>query len=254
MTALAHRLDRTIVIKARPETVFRFFTDEKRWAAWWGQGSTIDARPGGRVRIRHPEGTEVAGEVLEVAPPARLVFTYGYASGQPIPAGASRVTITLERHAAGTRLSLLHELPDEASRDAHVQGWRFQLSLFANVVSNEVNAAAGEAVDAWFRAWALPEAEAREAFARIASPDVRFRDRFSLVDGLADLLPHVMGAQRFMPGLRLERRGEVRHCQGTVLAEWVAVAADGRERGRGTNVFVFDASARIESATGFWAT
>jgi len=252
MSALSHRLDRTILIQARPETVFRFFTDEKRWAAWWGKGSTIDAKRGGRVLIRYPEGTEAAGEVLEVAPPERLVFTYGYVSGQPIPVGASRVTIRLEPHAAGTRLSLAHEFGEEKVRDEHVQGWRYQLSLFANLVADEVNAGASEKVDAWFEAWALPEGESRELLSRLAVPHVRFRDRYGLVDGIADLVPHVVAAQRFMPGLRLKRKGDVRHCQGTVLAEWVAATADGQERGRGTNVFVFDAEGRIESVTGFW--
>ena len=39
---------------------------------------------------------------------------------------------------------------------------------------------------------------------------------------------------------------------GTVLADWVARAADGSERGRGTNVFAMDRHGRIESVTGFW--
>src|SRR5262247_863554 len=32
---LPHVLDRSIVIHARPTTVFRYFTDTPRWAAWW---------------------------------------------------------------------------------------------------------------------------------------------------------------------------------------------------------------------------
>src|SRR6185295_11811411 len=81
MMSLPHRVDRTITILAPVDTVFRFFTDSARWASWWGAGSTIDATPGGRVLIRHPGGTEVTGEVLEIAPPKRIVFTYGNASG-----------------------------------------------------------------------------------------------------------------------------------------------------------------------------
>ena len=45
MPELPYQLDRTVVIKARPETVFRFFTDSARWASWWGAGSTIDPKP-----------------------------------------------------------------------------------------------------------------------------------------------------------------------------------------------------------------
>jgi uncharacterized protein YndB with AHSA1/START domain len=254
MDSLPYQLDRTVVIRAARSTVFRFFTDAARWAVWWGSGSTIDARPGGRLYIRHPNGVEVSGEVVEVAPPERIVFTYGYTSGAPIGPGASRVTIRLETSGNGTRLHLSHELPDSALRDAHVQGWRYQLSLFGNVVADEVNAGASGAVDGWFTAWAEPDAAARtRALTAIATPDVRFRDRFSLVDGLDDLIPHIGAAQRFMPGIRLRRDGAVRHCQGTVLADWVAEGADGQERGRGTNVFGLSADGRIESVTGFWA-
>jgi uncharacterized protein YndB with AHSA1/START domain len=255
MSVLPHRLDRTIVIGARPATVFRFFTDSRRWAAWWGEGSTIDARPGGRVFIRHPGGVESLGEVVEVAPPEQIVFTYGFASGKPIPAGASRVTIRLAPHPRGTQLSLVHEFAEAAPRDEHVQGWRYQLAVFANVVANEVHSDATEKVDGWFRAWSAPtNAACEEELARVASPDVTFRDRFSHVDGVADLLPHLAAARRFMPGLSLERAGEVRHCQGMVLADWKALAADGQEKGRGANVFALDADGRIEAVTGFWAS
>jgi uncharacterized protein YndB with AHSA1/START domain len=249
---LPYRLDRSVAIQATPETVFRFFTDNERWAKWWGAGSTIDAQPGGKLLIRHPGGVETLGEVIEVLPPERIVFTYGYASGKPIPPGGSRVTIRLEPEGQGTRLHLLHELADAAARDLHVQGWRFQLSLFGNLVADEVYAGAVGLVDAWFDAWALTDDRTREdAFARIATTDVRFHDRFSLLDGLADLTTHAGAAQRFMPGVRLERRGEIRHCQGMVLADWFASGSDGQERMSGTSLFVMTPDRRIHSVTGF---
>src|ERR1035437_9957972 len=119
MPELPYHLNRTVVIKAKPETVFRFFTDSARWASWWGAGSTIDAQPGGKVYIRHPNGIETVGEVLEAVAPERIVFTYGYASGKPIEPGGSRVTISLTPDAAGTRLHLRHEFADEAPRHEH---------------------------------------------------------------------------------------------------------------------------------------
>ena len=253
MTVLAHALNRTIVIRASRATVFAFFTDTERWAAWWGAGSSIEARPGGAMRIRYPDGTEAAGDVLEVSPPQRIVFTYGYVKGTPIAPGQSRVTIRLDPHPDGTSLSLIHEFSDEQVRDQHVQGWRYQLSLFANVVANEANARAGDVVDAWFDVWTTTDAAERQAsLTRIAAPEVAVRDRFSAVDGLADVDAHIAGAQRFNPGITLRRTGNVRHCQGTVLAEWVATARDGQQRGAGTNVFTFDADGRLTSVIGFW--
>jgi uncharacterized protein YndB with AHSA1/START domain len=253
MTVLSHILNRTVVIRASREIVFAFFTDSARWAAWWGAGSTIDARPGGHMRIRYPDGTEAAGDVLEVSHPQRIVFTYGYVTGTPIPPGSSRVTITLDPHAEGTSLTLTHEFADDAIRDQHVQGWRYQLSLFANVVANEVNANARDIVDAWFLAWATKDAAERETtLSKIAQPSVAVRDRFTAIDGVADLQAHITGAQRFMPGFTMRRTGEIRHCQGTVLAEWVATGPDGQQRGSGTNVFTFGADGRLSSVVGFW--
>ena len=249
-TPLPYRMDRTVVIHASPETVFRFFTDSARWAAWWGAGSTIDAQPGGKVYVRHPGAVEALGEVLEVKPPERIVFTYGYASGKPMPPGASRVTIRLEPDRSGTRLHLQHEFGEAAPRDEHIQGWRFQLSLFSNVVANEAYADAAGIADRWFAAWTVPDDKEREeTLATLVTPAIQFRDRYSLLDGIADLTAHTGAAQRFMPGMHLERRGDVRHCQGTVLADWVARSSDGQEKMSGTSVFVFAPDVKIESVT-----
>jgi len=253
VTALAHQLDRTLVIEAPPAAVFKYFTDPARWAAWWGAGSTIDARPGGRLLVRYPDGTEAAGEVVKVTPPSQIVFTYGYVKGAPIAVGGSRVTIRLEPAPRGTRLHLVHAFADPAVRDHHVQGWRYQLSLFANIVTDEIHRDAAELVDAWFTAWAEPDEAARTArLSAIASADVRMRDRFSAVEGVPELTLHIGAAQHHMPGLRLRRKGEARHCQGTVIAEWTAVGPDEAPRGQGTNVFTLRSDGRIEAVTGFW--
>ncbi len=165
MMTLTHQVDRTVVIQATPAVVFAFLTETPRWAAWWGAGSEIDARPGGQMKIRYPDGTEVTGEVIEVRAPERIAFTYGYASGKMIPPGGSRVTIELEPIGAATRLHLTHEVAEAITRDQHIQGWRYQLSLFANVVADAVNAGAAAVVDAWFDAWADPDAASRAAHA-----------------------------------------------------------------------------------------
>ena len=243
MPEFPHRLERTVTIRATPETVFRFFTDSPRWATWWGAGSTIDPVVGGPVYIRHPNGVEVRGEVLEITVPERIVFTYDLTP--------SRVTIRLEPDQDGTRLHLEHEFADAGPRDEHVQGWRFQLSLFANAVANEVYAGAQSVVDSWFAAWLIADEETREkALDGIVSPGIAFRDRYSLLDGIPDLVAHIGASQRFMPGIGLRRNGEVRQCQGTVLANWIAARIDGKALMTGTNVFLFGPDGKIDSVTG----
>jgi len=253
MNALDHVLDRTVTIRARRETVFRYFTDSDRFAAWWGAGSRIEPRPGGTVHIRFPNGIVAGGEVLEIAPVERVVFTYGFETGRPIPVGASRVTVTLEETPQGTVVRLKHELPTAEARDEHVQGWRYQLAVFANVVAREAHAGVGALADRFFACWAeTDEARRRDGLLALATEDLTFRDPHSCTFGIDDLVDHIAAAQRFMPGVVLERQGEARQCQGTALVDWVVKAADGSSRAKGTNVFELAPDGRVARVTGLW--
>jgi uncharacterized protein YndB with AHSA1/START domain len=254
MTQLEHVLERAILIRARRETVFRFFTDSARFAAWWGEGSRIDPRPGGPLRIRYPNGVEASGEVVEIVPEEKIVFTFGYeAADKPIPPGGSRVTVLLEEGQHGTLLRLRHALASAEARDAHVAGWRYQLALFANVVAGEQHAAVADRADRLLAAWTEADPDRRRAvLGEIAVDDLAFRDAFACTEGLEDLVEHISASRLHMPGVRLERRGEPRQCQGTALVDWVARGSDGRDRGAGTSVLELAPDGRIARVTGFW--
>jgi uncharacterized protein YndB with AHSA1/START domain len=252
--ALVHRLDRSVLIVAPRETVFRYFTDSGRFAAWWGAGSSIDPRPGGAVRIVNPNGIEAVGEVLEIHPPERIVFSYGYAGDHPaIEPGGSRVTVTLEESAGGTEVRLRHDLGSAAVRDHHVQGWRYQLSVFANVVAREAHADAASRVDRFLALWGEPDAARRAAeLAELAVDALVFHDAWSATTGRDELVQHIGAAQFHMPGVVLTRDGDVHACQGVAVVRWVIRGADGAERGRGANVFEFAPDGRIRKVTGLW--
>ncbi|MEZ6036370.1 MAG: SRPBCC domain-containing protein [Planctomycetota bacterium] len=249
---LPHSLERTLVIRAPRAIVFRFFTDSARFARWWGEGSSIHAEVGGEVRIRYPNGIVACGTVTAIEADRSIAFTYGYESTQPeLPVGSSLVTITLDEHRDGTRLQLRHDLPGEKMRDAHVPGWRFQLSLFANVVADEAMAAAAATCDRWFAAWAEADAARRaELLASCASDDVTMQDRWACLAGRDELSAHIAGTHHHMPGVVMKRDGDVRHCQGTALVAWQATGADGKPLGRGVNVVRFAADGRIAAVVG----
>jgi hypothetical protein len=161
------------------------------------------------------------------------------------------VTIVLKPVPSGAELTLTHSFAEAPARDEHIQGWRFQLSLFANVVANEVHANASDIVDGWYAAWTIADALDRDrALAKVAVPTVQFRDRYSLLDGAGDVSAHIAAALRFMPGISLRRKSAVRHCLGTAVSEWIAVSSDGVERMSGTSVFRLGADGRIVAATG----
>jgi uncharacterized protein YndB with AHSA1/START domain len=253
MTVLDHVLERTVTIAARRETVFRYFTDSERFAAWWGAGSRIDPKPGGSVHIRFPNAVVAGGEVVEITPVERVVFTYGFESGQPMPVGASRVTISLEETPHGTVVRLRHELPGAAVRDEHVQGWRYQLAVFANVVAREAHAGIGTLADRFFALWGETDSSGRRAeLDAIALDSLAFRDPYSCTEGLDDLNAHIAAAQRFMAGVVLEREGEGRQCQGLAIVDWIVKGPDGQPRGKGSNVFELSPDGRIARVTGIW--
>lgn len=253
LKTLPHSLARTVIIRAPRALVFRYFTDSTRFAAWWGAGSSIDARPGGAVLIRYPNAVIARGTVESLVPDERVVFTYGYDdASKAIPAGASRVTIALADDSEGTRLDLLHEFAEPQTRDHHAPGWRYQLSLFANVVARELHADVTSTVDRFISAWNEGDPFVRhKLLGEIAHERIEFHDAYAAIRGAQDLDEHIAAVHTFMPGTTLERTSEPRHCQGSVLVDW-AVRRKGEPAGRGTNYFELSAAGRIRRVVGFW--
>lgn len=123
-------VEREVRIEARPETVFPFFTDPERMIQWKGRKAELDPRPGGIYRV-DIDGRHVArGEYVELDPPHRVVFTWGWESegeGHAVPPGSSRVEVSLEPEGEGTLVRLRHVgLPNDAL-EIHGQGWDLYL-------------------------------------------------------------------------------------------------------------------------------
>ena len=126
-------LEVSMHIEAEPETVFPYFTDPARYVMWMGTECELDPAPGGIYRVRIRDGVETVGEFLEVDPPRRVVFTFGWTEGLPVPPGSSRVVVTLEPEAGGSRVVLRHHgLPDDEQRQQHTEGWQMYLARLAS--------------------------------------------------------------------------------------------------------------------------
>ncbi len=115
----------TRIIAARPSTVFSFFTDSERWAAWQGVEGQVDAQAGGAFRITMPGAQVASGHFVELVRDRRLVFTWGWeGDDSPLPPGSSTVVVELEPHEAGTLLRLTHSaLAPPRVAEQHRQGW-----------------------------------------------------------------------------------------------------------------------------------
>ena len=115
-------------VAAQPETVFGYFTDPARYVQWMGSGATLEPVPGGSYRVFMRAGIEAVGEFVEIDPPRRLVFTWGWTHDRAVPPGTTRVVITLHPENGGTRVVLRHHgLPDDGQREHHGQGWEVYL-------------------------------------------------------------------------------------------------------------------------------
>jgi uncharacterized protein YndB with AHSA1/START domain len=123
---------REVRIEAPPDEVFPFFTDPDKMIVWKAVEATLDPRPGGIFRI-DVTGRDVArGEYVEIDPPRRVVFTFGWqAEGSPEPPGSTIVEITLVPDGEGTLLRLVHRGVPEEIRERSTEGWDHYLRRLA---------------------------------------------------------------------------------------------------------------------------
>jgi uncharacterized protein YndB with AHSA1/START domain len=124
---------REVTIAAAPETVWEFLVDPHKVALWLGESVELDARPGGAFRIGVARGHTARGEFVELDPPHRLVYTWGWEPGDDtvssVPPGSSTIEFDLVAEGDATRVRFVHrDLPSPASAESHSQGWDHYLA------------------------------------------------------------------------------------------------------------------------------
>jgi uncharacterized protein YndB with AHSA1/START domain len=118
-----------LVIHADAEHIFEMLTDPALFAVWMAADATLDPTPGGVVRWTHPNGDTVSGHYIEIDPPKRIVFTYGWERANvEIPPGSTSVQIDLIAQPDGSTLvTLVHRGLEDRAADAHQGGWAHYL-------------------------------------------------------------------------------------------------------------------------------
>jgi len=114
------------------EKVFAAWTQPQHLNRWFAPSdefevsAQVDLRVGGgyRIEMKHVSGRvhTAIGEFREIAPPAKLVYTWGWLEDEIIR--DTLVTIEFRDLGTSTEVVLTHELfPDAEWRDKHQQGW-----------------------------------------------------------------------------------------------------------------------------------
>jgi uncharacterized protein YndB with AHSA1/START domain len=130
-------VEREIAIAARPETVWRFLVDPQQAIRWMGQFAEFDLRLGGRYRVQVIPGHVAGGTFVEIDPPRRLVYTWGWEGEQArVPTGSTTVIFELQPRGNGTLLRFTHrDLPNAEAVASHAHGWDHYFERLAMVAS-----------------------------------------------------------------------------------------------------------------------
>jgi uncharacterized protein YndB with AHSA1/START domain len=139
-TAESTAVEREVAIDASPETVWEFLTDSEKATRWMGMNATFEPRPGGLYYCEVIPGHVAKGEYVEVDPPRRLVFTWGWeqsASEDAIKPGTTTIEIELIPTGDGTTLRFKHELPTASAAESHATGWDHYLDRLAVAARGE---------------------------------------------------------------------------------------------------------------------
>jgi uncharacterized protein YndB with AHSA1/START domain len=125
-------VEREVRIKARPETIFPFFTDPDKMVKWMGIEVTLEPWPGGVYYCNITGPNRARGAFVAIEPPHRVVYTFGWeGEGQSVPPGSSTVEVTLTTDGDHTIVRLRHSgLPVETG-GSHVEGWEHYLDRLA---------------------------------------------------------------------------------------------------------------------------
>jgi uncharacterized protein YndB with AHSA1/START domain len=127
-------VERRLSIAASPETVWEFLVDPEKATRWMGQRAASDVRPGGLYRCEVIPGHTARGEFVELDPPRRLVFTWGWETtsdenASAVPPGSSTIEIELIPDGPSTIVHFVHrDLPNADSAASHGHGWDHYLA------------------------------------------------------------------------------------------------------------------------------
>jgi uncharacterized protein YndB with AHSA1/START domain len=153
MPASTEQIQHELRVDARPETVFSYFTDPRKFVVWMGAEATLDPRPGGICRIlfdpsrtaielidpatraaaRTDASPAMSGRFTAVEPHERIAFTWGWEQElYAVPPQSTSVEVELTPDGDGTILRLTHRrLPNEIAVKYHTDGWDHYLPRLA---------------------------------------------------------------------------------------------------------------------------
>ena len=129
-------------IRATPEKIFEAITRPEVAARYWGHENVSDWQPGSKwehVRDNEDRKVNIAGNVLEVDPPKRLVISWSDPADYDNRDKHSRVTFDLVPYEDMVRLTVTHDELEAGSGMAIgiSKGWPLVLSSLKSYLETD---------------------------------------------------------------------------------------------------------------------
>jgi uncharacterized protein YndB with AHSA1/START domain len=139
-----------IYIASTPDIVWKALLDGEFTRQYWNHDNVSDWKPGSPWEHRDSQGERtlrLIGEVVDAAPPHRLVVTWAEPADRLRRDRHSRVTFEIEQVAQMVRLRILHEdLEAGSNMEGSIsEGWPRVLSSLKSLLET------GRALDTWAR-------------------------------------------------------------------------------------------------------
>lgn len=135
-----------IYISAKAETVWKALLDGEFTRQYWDHDNVSDWKPGSPWEHRSANGDKavaILGEVVEAAPPHRLVLTWADPEHRSDRSRYSRVQFDIEEIADMVKLTITHEQLDPEMSRKITEGWPRVLSSLKSLLER------GKALDTW---------------------------------------------------------------------------------------------------------
>lgn len=127
-----------ITINAALATVYAHFTERDGLLRWMGVEASADPVPGGELTWTHENGATMIGRFIELDPPHRLLFSYGWKDAlMGTPPESTIVQVLLTATDEGTWVQLTHRDLRCDSAEQHEQGWHHFLTRLNELASRQ---------------------------------------------------------------------------------------------------------------------
>ena len=129
--------EQQVVLDAPIEQVYHHLTTEEGLLRWMAVEAVVEPVAGGRLQWTHENGATMIGRFIELDPPRRVVFAYGWKDDlMGVAPESTTVEIDLMETGGKTTLSLVHRsIPEDVIAD-HERGWLFFLSRLQGALNN----------------------------------------------------------------------------------------------------------------------